>query len=96
MKKEKYLNYLQSKVNEFQSSLEVLQDDAERGDSDNAEDYQVMVADLFRKFEEIRSKLDEVESMSDEEYSDERKVLDGQIESLEQDIDEARGKIKDV
>lgn len=96
MKKHEYSQYLRKKIHSWGRELSVLEDDIERSDGDEKEEYELTFQDLMRHYEGIESYLDEIMEMSDDDFEDERAVLDERVEDFEVQLQEARESITDV
>lgn len=95
MNRDDYLSNLRETIIDWENELAILQDDAGRQTGDD-EDAQETMKDLFRQFETIQSKLDEIDQMSDEDFEEEQEVLDEEIEDFEMSLNQARAQIRDV
>ncbi len=96
MKKQNYLEMLNNRVRVWRSDLATLQDDVDRADEDSKEDYMSTMADLYRSFEDVESRLDEIDEMTAEEFEDEKEVMDEKMADFEEALTEARETIKDI
>lgn len=96
MNPEIYLSNLREKVVDWENQLAILQDDANRNPGSEEEDNQQTVRSLFRQFEGIQSRFDEIEQISPEEFAEERLVINEEVKDFETSLAQARGKIRDV
>jgi len=94
MNKAEYKEALKVKLEEWKMKLAELEDDAERGGEDDED--MLDMKDLFRTFEDIESRLNEIDSMTEEEFDDEKSHIDSLADQLETDLGDARENIKDV
>lgn len=96
MERSLYKKYLQDKLNIWGRELSVLEDDVERSDEDNKEEYESVMRDLMRNYEDIESRLDEIEEMSKETFAEEKVVMDQMVVDFEQLLKDARATIQDI
>lgn len=93
---EEFLEDLRESIIEWQDDLAVLEDDAERSTGEEQDEYMEMIQDLFRSFEDLESRVDELEEMDDVDFEEELPLLEEKIQEFEQSLSDARLKIKDV
>ena len=96
MKPHEYAQYLQNKVHAWGKELALLEDDVERSDEDDKEEYTLLFQELMRNYESIESYIDEITEMSEDDFQEEKAVLDERIADFEVQMKEARETIKDV
>ncbi len=96
MEKSLYKEHLENKLNLWGRELSIIQDDIDRADEDYKEEYQLLMQDLMRAYENIESRLDEIEEMSSAVFADEKLVMDEMIREFETQLNETRDKVKDI
>ena len=96
MNRDTYISNLKEKIVTWENKLAMLQDDVSRSSGSEEEDYQEIIQDLFRQFETIQSRMDEFGQMSEEDFEEEKEVIDEEVEDFELSLQEARAEIKDI
>lgn len=96
MDKSQFKLNLQNKLNLWGRDLSVLQDDTERADEDEKEEFQLLMQELMRDYEDIESRLDEIDEMSDTVFEDEKYVMQEMMDEFGTRLAEARARITDV
>ena len=96
MDKSQFKLNLQNKLNLWGRDLSVLQDDTERSDEDDKEEFTLLMQELMRDYEEIESRLDEIDLMSDTVFDEERYVMQEMMDEFGARLAEARSRITDV
>ncbi len=96
MDKSQFKLNLQNKLNLWGRDLSVLEDDTERADEDNKEEFQLLMQELMRDYEDIESRLDEIDEMSDTVFEDEKYVMQEMMDDFGTRLAEARARITDV
>ncbi len=91
-----FKEHLENKLNLWGRELSILQDDIDRSDEDAKEEYQLLMQDLMRAYENIESRLDEVEEMTDAVFADEKTVMEEMMTEFETQLSETREKVKDI
>ncbi len=94
--KDDFLDDLRTKLLDWQDQLASLEDDAERNEGEDQSEMLDAVQDLFRSYEDIESRADEIEEMTDDEFEEELPMLEELVSDFETAVDEAREKVKDV
>lgn len=96
MNRTEYAQYLRKKVHEWGKTLAILEDDLSRSNEDDREEDTLLFQELMRNYEGIESYIDEIGEMTDEDFEDERAVIDERVSDFEDELEEAREAIKDV
>lgn len=96
MNQSEYAQYLRKKCHSWGKELAILRDDLERSDEDDKAEYTLTFQELMRNYEGIESYIDEITEMPDDDFEDEKAVLDERVSEFEEQLQEARETIKDV
>lgn len=96
MDKEQFKQHVQNKLNLWGRDLSVLEDDVERADEDNKEEFELLMQDLMRAYEDIESRLDEIDEMSESVFEEEKYLMKEMMDEFGSRLAEARSKITDV
>jgi len=96
MNKEDFIEKLQDKLNEWDNQLVILQDDANRADSNVQDEYLETVKKLYRLYKELESHVDELEEMTEETFEEEKEILDQKMQDFKSELQDARNEITDV
>lgn len=96
MNKDLYLEELQEKIDEWKNELVILEDDVERSKAKDRDEYETLIHDLYRQLEVVESHANEIDQMSDEDFSEEKEVIDSEVIHMEGLLETAREQIEDV
>lgn len=96
MDKSQFKLNFQNKLNLWGRDLSVLEDDTERADEDNKEEFQLLMQELMRDYEDLESRLNEIDEMSDTVFEDEKYVMQEMMDNFGTLLAEARSRITDV
>ncbi len=96
MDKSEFKLHLKNKLNHWGKELSVLQDDTERADENSKEEFELLMQELMRDYEDMESRLDEIDEMSDTVFEDEKYVMQEMLDEFGGRLASARSKITDV
>ncbi|EKD93397.1 MAG: hypothetical protein ACD_28C00151G0002 [uncultured bacterium] len=91
-----YVEHVKSMVEDWRSTLEDLQSDAERGDPGMENDYERDLADLRSTLEQIDELIRTLERASEEEWDDLQEELEEEMDIFQSSLGEVRENIDDV
>ncbi len=91
-----FKEHLKNQLNLWGRELSTLQDDIDRSDEDDKEEYQLLMRDLMRAYENIESRLDEIDEMLDAVFVDEKIVMEKMMREFEVQLNDTREKVKDI
>lgn len=96
MTRDEYYDQLKEKMDDWKNMLVILEDDAERAKAKDAVEYERVIREVFRQFEAVESRFNEIPQMTDESFAEEKAVIDHDVLQLEGLLESARDQIKDV
>lgn len=83
-------------VADWQDRLSTLRDDAERSPEDLKEEYLELVDMLYRDFEEVESRVMDLDQMSEESFAEEAELLEEEASDFEDSLQDARDRIANI
>lgn len=88
MYKREFEELLTKKLNKYQDVLEEIEDRLDTLPPYARDDMQMELNDLYRSFEDLESRLDEIDSMTEKEFLEEEEIMNEKMETLEDSFSE--------